>query len=70
MFPTAVTHPAWPWKRLPALPAVVFAAVPAVGGARQLYMYSERTGQTYEKRCHGDDARVLAIVTTFARQSG
>ncbi len=70
MFPTAVTHPTYRWQRLPELPTVLFAAVPVVGGARQLYMYSERTGQTYEKRCHGNDARVRTIVLTFARQSG
>lgn len=71
MFPTASSHPAYPWQRLPQLPSVVFAVVPAIGGARHLYVYSERTGETYQKRCHrSGTAPINATVLDFARQHG
>lgn len=70
-FPTLATHPNLPWQRVPQLPSVVFAIVPAVGGARHLYIYSERTGQTYEKRCHRPGtAPMNAVILDFARQHG
>lgn len=71
MFPTARTRPDLPWRRLQDAPWVVYAIVPAVGGARHLYVYSERNRQTYEKRCHRPGmAPVNAAVLDFARQHG
>lgn len=70
-FPTAQTHPGYGWQRLPQLPSVIWAVVPAVGGARHLYVYSERTGETYEKRCQRPGmAPIHAAVLDFARQHG
>ena len=70
-FPTAVSHPMWSWQRLPQAPHVVWTVIPAVGGARHLYVYSERSGQTFEKRCHRPGTAPLhAAVLDFARQHG
>jgi hypothetical protein len=69
-FPTALTRPDLPWQRFPALPSVVYVSVPAVGGALHLYVYSERTNETYERRCHRGKDALHQYVAWFAQQYG
>lgn len=47
MFPTARTRPGLP-SAVCKTPWVVYAIVPAVGGARHLYVYSDETGTSVE----------------------
>lgn len=68
-FPTAITHPSYRWQRLQGQPTTVFAFVPAHAERFWLYVYSERTGQTYERLC-SDPKRANLSIVDFSRQYG
>lgn len=70
-FPTRETQPTWPWVELPPAPGIppgiVYALLPWSGGAKHLYVYSKRTGHTYEKICQRGPEGVRATLAQFAQ---
>lgn len=69
-FPTPITHPKYNWQRLTGQPTTIFAKVPTRDPERTwLYVFSERTGETYERLC-SNPARMNAAIVDFARQYG